>query len=64
MTDLKKMTTEIRNSASETLDCMNSLDIVTLMNREDEKIAPLHSAAEGAVMEALSLLSAQRGLLG
>lgn len=27
-------------------------------------ISPLHSAAEGAVLEALSLLSAQRGLLG
>ena len=64
MTDLKKMTTETRNSASETLDCMNSLEIVTLMNLEDEKIASLPSAAEGAVMEALSLLSAQRGLLG
>ena len=40
MTDLKKMTTETRNRASENLDCMNSLEIVTLMNREDEKIAP------------------------
>ena len=40
MTDLKKMTTETRNTASENLDCMSSLEIVTLMNREDEKIAP------------------------
>ena len=40
MTDLKKMTTETRNSASENLDRMSSLEIVTLMNREDEKIAP------------------------
>lgn len=40
MTDLKKMTTETRNSASENLDCMSSLEIVTLMNREDERIAP------------------------
>ena len=40
MTDLKKMTTETRNSASENLDCMSSLEIVTLMNKEDSKIAP------------------------
>ncbi len=40
MTDLKKMTTETRNSASENLDCMSSLEIVTLMNNEDSKIAP------------------------
>ena len=40
MTDLKKMTTETRNSASENLDCMSSLEIVTLMNSEDSKIAP------------------------
>ena len=40
MTDLKKMTTETRNSASENLDRMSSLEIVTLMNQEDEKIAP------------------------
>ena len=39
MTDLKKMTTETRNSASENLDCMSSLEIVTLMNSEDSKIA-------------------------
>ncbi len=40
MTDLKKMTTETPNAASENLDCMSSLEIVTLMNSEDEKIAP------------------------
>lgn len=40
MTDLKKMTTETRNTASENLDCMSALEIVTLMNREDAKIAP------------------------
>ncbi len=40
MTDLKKMTTETRNSASENLDCMSSLEIVSLMNSEDSKIAP------------------------
>ena len=34
------MTTETRNSASENLDCMSSLEIVTLMNSEDSKIAP------------------------
>ena len=40
MTDLKKMTTETRNTASENLDCMSALEIVTLMNREDAKITP------------------------
>ena len=40
MTDLKKMTTETRNTASENLDCMSALEIVTLMNREDARIAP------------------------
>ncbi len=34
------MTTETRNSASENLDCMSSLEIVSLMNSEDAKIAP------------------------
>ncbi|MBR4120390.1 MAG: N-acetylmuramic acid 6-phosphate etherase [Spirochaetales bacterium] len=40
MTDLKKMTTETPNTASENLDCMSALEIVTLMNQEDAKIAP------------------------
>ena len=40
MTEPKIMTTETRNSESENLDCMSSLEIVTLMNREDAKIAP------------------------
>ena len=40
MTDLKKMTTETPNTASENLDCMSALEIVTLMNQEDARIAP------------------------
>lgn len=36
--DLKKFATETRNPASEDLDIMSSLEIVTLMNQEDRKV--------------------------
>ena len=55
MTDLKKMTTETRNDASENLDCMSSLEIVTLMNREDEKIAPAVREQLGQIAKAVDL---------
>ena len=38
MIDLRKMTTESRNEASMNLDSMTSLEVVTLMNREDAKV--------------------------
>ena len=40
MNNNNNITTETLNTASENLDCMNSLEIVTLMNSEDAKIAP------------------------
>ena len=55
MTDLKKMTTETRNDASENLDCMSSIEIVTLMNREDEKIAPAVRKQLPQIAEAVDL---------
>ena len=55
MTDLTKMTTETRNSASENLDCMNSLEIVTLMNEEDEKIVPAVRAQLPQIAKAVDL---------
>ena len=55
MTDLKKMTTETRNTASENLDCMSALEIVTLMNREDAKIAPAVEQQLPQIAEAVDL---------
>ena len=55
MTDLKEMTTETRNSASENLDCMSSLEIVTLMNNEDEKIVPAVRAQLPQIAKAVDL---------
>ncbi|MCG3084581.1 N-acetylmuramic acid 6-phosphate etherase, partial [Anoxybacillus sp. LAT27] len=37
--NLFELTTEMRNQASESLDQMSSLEIVTLMNEEDKKVA-------------------------
>ena len=55
MTDLKEMTTETRNSASENLDCMSSLEIVTLMNNEDDKIVPAVRAQLPQIAKAVDL---------
>ena len=49
------MTTETRNDASENLDCMSSIEIVTLMNREDEKIAPAVRKQLPQIAEAVDL---------
>jgi len=55
MTDLKKMTTETPNTASENLDCMSALEIVTLMNQEDAKIAPAIKSQLPAIAKAVEL---------
>jgi len=55
MTDLKKMTTETPNTASENLDCMSALEIVTLMNQEDAKIAPAIKSQLPAIAKAVDL---------
>ena len=49
------MTTETRNDESENLDCMSSIEIVTLMNREDEKIAPAVRKQLPQIAEAVDL---------
>ena len=55
MTDMKKMTTETPNTASENLDCMSALEIVTLMNQEDAKIAPAIKSQLPAIAKAVEL---------
>ena len=55
MTDLKEMTTETPNTASENLDCMSALEIVTLMNQEDAKIAPAIKSQLPAIAKAVEL---------
>ena len=49
------ITTETLNTASENLDCMNSLEIVTLMNSEDAKIAPAIKAQLPNIAKAVDL---------
>lgn len=50
-----KMTTETRNNASENLDRMSSLEIVTVMNNEDSKIADAVRAQLGNIAKAVDL---------
>ncbi len=38
MTDLSHFTTEARNPETMNLDCMSAMEIVSVMNREDEKV--------------------------
>ena len=52
---MKKMTTETPNTASENLDCMSALEIVTLMNQEDAKIAPAIKSQLPAIAKAVEL---------
>ncbi len=50
-----RMTTETRNTASENLDRMSSLEIVTVMNNEDSKIAGAVKAQLGNIARAVDL---------
>ncbi len=61
--DLKGMTTETRNAASADLDTMTSLEIVTLMNREDSTIAEAVRAQLPQIAKAVDLCvdSLQKG---
>lgn len=53
--NLTGMTTETRNAASSNLDTMTSLEIVTLMNSEDSKIAPAVKAQLPEIAKAVDL---------
>ena len=55
MNNNNNITTETLNTASENLDCMNSLEIVTLMNSEDAKIAPAIKAQLPNIAKAVDL---------
>lgn len=52
MVDLRGMSTETRNPASETLDAMSALEIVTLMNKEDRKVPEAIESQLGKIAEA------------
>ncbi len=56
--NLHELTTEMRNQASERLDQMSSLEIVTLMNEEDKKIAYQVEKALPEVARAVDLIVA------
>ena len=53
--NLSGMTTETRNEASSDLDTMTSLEIVTLMNSEDSKIAAAVKAQLPQIAKAVDL---------
>jgi len=55
MSTTERMTTETRNTASEDLDRMSSLEIVTVMNNEDSKIPGAVRAQLGNIAKAVDL---------
>ncbi|CAM5795553.1 MULTISPECIES: N-acetylmuramic acid 6-phosphate etherase [Brevibacillus] len=55
--NLHELTTEMRNAASEALDQMTSLEIVTLMNEEDKKVAHAVEQVLPQVARAVDLIS-------
>jgi len=55
---LHELTTEMRNQASERLDQMTSLEIVTLMNEEDKKVAHAVELVLPEVAKAVDLITA------
>lgn len=58
MEHLHELTTEMRNQASERLDQMTSLEIVTLMNEEDKKVAHAVELVLPEVAKAVDLITA------
>ncbi|MEJ8547005.1 N-acetylmuramic acid 6-phosphate etherase [Brevibacillus borstelensis] len=55
--NLRELTTEMRNLASEALDQMTSLEIVALMNEEDKKVAHAVEQVLPQVAQAVDLIS-------
>ncbi len=56
---LARLSTERQNALSENLDNMSSLEIATLMNREDEKIAAAIRRSLHSIAEAIDLITAK-----
>ncbi|CAJ1003694.1 MULTISPECIES: N-acetylmuramic acid 6-phosphate etherase [Brevibacillus] len=56
--NLFELTTEMRNQASESLDQMSSLEIVTLMNEEDKKVAHAVQCVLPEVARAVDMIAA------
>ena len=54
---LEKLTTELRNPASESIDRLSAIEIVRLMNDEDAKITAAIRAEEVAVSEAVKAVA-------
>lgn len=63
MTDIGKLATEQRNSASERIDRLPTLDMVRLINNEDKKVAGAVEAVCPQIAEAIDGIYArmQRG---
>ena len=57
MKDYKKLRTEQQNPLSENIDSMTSLEIVTLINREDHTVADAVEKALPQIAEAVELLA-------
>nr|WP_261344318.1 N-acetylmuramic acid 6-phosphate etherase [Gimesia alba] len=57
MNMLDRLTTEQRNSASDQIDSMSSLEIVQLMNAEDAKIAAAVAAEAETIAAAIDLIT-------
>ncbi|QDT49113.1 N-acetylmuramic acid 6-phosphate etherase [Symmachiella dynata] len=55
--NLDHMTTERRNSASESLDRMTAEEIVALMNAEDAQVAAAVSAESSAIAQAIDVIA-------
>lgn len=60
MKQFESLTTERRNPASEELDSMSSLELVTLMNREDARVPRAIAKVLPAIAQAVDLIA--RGL--
>ncbi|HEX8813470.1 MAG TPA: N-acetylmuramic acid 6-phosphate etherase, partial [Terracidiphilus sp.] len=58
MQQLKELTTERRNRASEHLDSMTALEMVALMNREDAIVPRAIKKALPAIAEAVDVIAA------
>ena len=55
--NLEKLTTEGRNSASESLDVMTAEEIVALMNAEDAKVAAAVAAESAPIAQAIEIIA-------
>ena len=56
MVNLDKISTEQRNAASEHIDKVSTLDMVTIINNEDKKVPEAVSAILPAIAQAVDLI--------